>query len=146
MEVMKNGNQVGFTLIELMIVVAIIAIIAAIAYPSYSQYKARTNRADVQNEMMRVAQRMQSYKAVNNNYTSATLMGIGGSSTYPSTSPVYDLTLQTTVQTWTLTARPKTGTSQAGNGVICLNNLGQKYWVKAATACALSVTSTWDGR
>ena len=50
----------GFTLIELMIVVAIIAILAAIAYPSYTQYKIRTNRADVQSEMMQTAQRLQS--------------------------------------------------------------------------------------
>ncbi|EPP0708505.1 type IV pilin protein, partial [Acinetobacter baumannii] len=63
----------GFTLIELMIVVAIIAILAAIAYPSYTQYKIRTNRADVQSEMMQTAQRLQSYYVINHNYTSATL-------------------------------------------------------------------------
>jgi type IV pilus assembly protein PilE len=36
----------GFTLIELMIVVAIIAILAAIAYPSYQDYVRRSRRAD----------------------------------------------------------------------------------------------------
>ena len=52
---MRNGNYTGFTLIELMIVVAIIAILAAIAYPSYTSYRVKTNRVDVQTQMMNIA-------------------------------------------------------------------------------------------
>ncbi len=39
-------QQTGFTLIELMIVVAIVAILAGIGYPSYSSYIQATNRND----------------------------------------------------------------------------------------------------
>ena len=39
-------SQRGFTLIELMIVVAVVGILSAIAYPSYQEYVAKGRRAD----------------------------------------------------------------------------------------------------
>jgi type IV pilus assembly protein PilE len=64
-------RQRGFTLIELMIVVAIVAILASVAYPSYTAYVQRGNRADAQAVMMEAAQFMERWFTTNGTYAGA---------------------------------------------------------------------------
>ena len=52
-------NAKGFTLIEIMIVVAIVGILAALAWPSYQESVMRSNRAEAKTELMDLAQRLQ---------------------------------------------------------------------------------------
>jgi type IV pilus assembly protein PilE len=54
----SNGDD-GFTLIELMIVVAVVAILAVIAYPSYMEHMVKTRRAEGRAAMMEVASRLE---------------------------------------------------------------------------------------
>ena len=67
---MKYASK-GFTLIEVMIVVAIIGILAAIAYPSYDEYVKRGNRTEGQAFLSDVAARQERYFSQNNKYITA---------------------------------------------------------------------------
>ena len=64
---MKN-KQSGFTLIELMIVVAILGILAAIAYPQYVEYVAKGRRAECRSALLVAAQKMEKFYSNNNTY------------------------------------------------------------------------------
>lgn len=122
--------QKGFSLIELMIVVAIIGIIAGIAYPSYMESVRKSNRADAKATLNDVAHRLQrcftTYNAYNNaNCAVATSLSGGG--TITSAEGMYSVTAVMDATTYTLTAAPVAGTSQAADtncGSLTLTNAG----------------------
>ena len=59
----------GFTLIEVMIVVAIIAIITMIAYPAYQDQMTKTRRSDGHAALMEMVNRQERFYTNNNTYT-----------------------------------------------------------------------------
>lgn len=129
----------GFTLIELMIVVAILGILAAIAYPSYMGYIERGLRADTMSEMQQIASRIESNKTTYRRYDRIPLNTIfsntvsGAGTTFPSFgTPIYNITISPVAgnnlgsDNWTLTATPISGTRMATDGTLTLNSAGQK--------------------
>ena len=143
-------NQ-GFTLIELMIVVAIVGILAAVAYPSYQESVRRTKRADAQADMMALANNLQRFKIANFSFkpngTAVTLNDIGSNGNIPSSgTALYTVALSDIDGSkWTMTATPVATSSQAGDGNLVLNHRGQRCWTKGSS-CTPSATSNWDGK
>lgn len=113
---MKKQN--GFTLIELMIVVAIIGIIAGIAYPSYMESVRKSNRADAKASLNDVAHRLQrcftTYNAYNN-ANCAVAESLKDGATLNSGESLYTISAVLDGTTYTLTAAPVTGKSQASD-------------------------------
>ncbi len=66
-------QQRGFTLIEVMIVVAIIGILATIGFPSYLEQVAKSRRADANRGLMEAEQHMRRYFAARDTFTGVTL-------------------------------------------------------------------------
>lgn len=63
-------RQKGFTLMELMIVVAIMAILATIAYPVYTDQMVRSKRSTATGALLQLTQRQEMFYADNNRYAS----------------------------------------------------------------------------
>jgi type IV pilus assembly protein PilE len=64
-------NAGGFTLVEVIVVMAIIGILTAIAVPSYSEYVRRSQRAEARTILLEAAQFMQRFYSANDRYDQA---------------------------------------------------------------------------
>lgn len=73
--VMKRAaaQVLGFTLIELMIVVAVVAILSAIAYPSYTEHVRKSRRAQAKVDLVEYGQLAERFHTVQNTYSGFTL-------------------------------------------------------------------------
>jgi type IV pilus assembly protein PilE len=139
----------GFSLIELMIVVAIVGILAAIAYPAYTKYIQRSRRAEAQAVLLEAAQFMQRFYAANNSYAKqldgttnvALPSSLNRSPKDPNSPQSYAISVVSTgtdavtATSFMLQAVPTTGTAAANDpcGTLTLKHTGVKGVAQGAT-------------
>ena len=106
------GQRVaGFTLIELMTVLAVLAILVVVAYPSYQDQIRKSNRALAKADLIEYAQLAERWHTTNNTYAGFALPT--NQSPREAGAPArYNLAINTTQSTFTITATAQASTGQ----------------------------------
>lgn len=145
----SSSGQKGFSLIELMIVVAIVAILGVIAYPSYMDNVTAARRADAQAVLMEAAQYMERFYTENNRYdqdtggTAVTLPAALAQSPRDGATKYYDISVQSSSSsTYRLRATPKN--AQSGDGFLDITNTYVKAWDSNNNGSLTDAERSWS--
>ncbi len=137
--------QRGFTLIEVMIVVAIVGILAAIAYPSYMEHIRKGNRADAEASLMQLSQFMERYYTGTGRYSKTagqTDVPDNPAPPYPTgTNYTFTITVGNAGTSYTATATPNSSGVMANDkcGNLTLTNTG----LKSQTGAGATTADCW---
>jgi prepilin-type N-terminal cleavage/methylation domain-containing protein len=100
----------GFTLVEIMIIVAIIALLAAIAIPNFMTARVQKNESAAQSALRTIAKAELNYRSTKPSYATLSQLGLAitlGCATEPCIKSGYSFTLTPTADTFVVRAIPQ---------------------------------------
>ena len=131
----------GFTLIELLVAVAILALISYLALPLYTSYSQRALRSEAQGDLLACALGMERWAGAEFTYRGAADTdgdGSGDADSGPVAGEVcaahsvdrgnYTVAVDGTTDGFSLTARPQPGGPMADDGLLALDDAGNRHW------------------
>ena len=130
----NNNRTRGFTLVELLVVVAIVGILGAITYPSYLEIVKKSRRSDARSALLDQANNLELHFSNSNTYV--------GYVTSASPEGFYTITVTPTNTTYTLSATGVAGTTQENDdcGTYTYDNTGAKG---ATPKNGMTVATCW---
>jgi len=138
MAAMKKHSSQGFTLIELMIVVAIVGILIAVALPAYTDHIAKGKRAEARAVLLEGAQFME------RQYSATSAYSTTGFPARLTTAPAgtasgfnYTVTVTAVATAYTLTAAPVAPEAKCGS--LVLSHTG----AKSVSGASLTSAQCW---
>jgi type IV pilus assembly protein PilE len=122
---MKKRGSAGFTLIEVLVVVAIVGILSTVAYPAYGRYLMKGNRAAAQAHLIDLAQAESQYFADARGYAATTAaLNVPTPAAVAAKYAIRIDVSDTAPPGFTITATP-TG-SQADDGILTVDQSGAR--------------------
>lgn len=144
----SRSGACGFTLVELMVVVAIVGILTAVAIPAYNQSIRKSRRTDAKSALLDLAGREERYYNTNGNLYTATAASLGYNSFTPVGSGYYNVTVNVpnplsavTTPTYLISAAPATVDQNKDSACLyfAIDNTGKQV---AGTSQGTAVTAS----